>query len=391
MPSSMEYYRDLILGMLYPGATTRRPDSILGSIAETIGKVLQEAVDVSTQLRKEIFPHTAEQTLDEWEIAFGEPIAAGATVASRQSALVGRWRAQQPSTVRGIKDIVAEVLNPTHFFRDPLDDSDISWRFEAIDNNGTADENASRLQLSLGAVDGRWDDANELPVLRLIEIPDIGDNWILEVLLSGDGITVNDCAGGAVAYLDDDNAIMAGAWQDGGAKAFRWGHILDDVATQPDTGDSGGVPTYPRWIVIERAGQTYTVKEGATLGALSTLGSVTTTAVFRKLGVFLFNDGATAASIDIDTIQARQTTKRNNVELIELVLSLFTPAQVAAGGLFRGFIHRDPIDAGTYSVEDAQRLIDKAKQAHTVLTVGESDNFLTDDGFSLTDRDILGA
>jgi len=391
MASTLEYYRDLILGMLYPGATTRRPTSILGSLAETVGKVLQEAVDVAAQLRKEIFPHSAEQTLGEWEQSFGEPIAAGATQASRQAALVGRWRAQQPMTPRGIRDILADVLNPTHFFRDPLDDASISWRFRAVDNNGSATEDTSKLQLALSTVDGRWDATNKLPVLRLIDIPDIEDDWTLEVHLKADGLVADVCAGGAVAYLDDDNAIMAGAWRDSGATRIRWGHLLKNVATLPADGATGGAIAYSEWVVIERVGTTYTIKTGDTLGSLTDLGSIETTIVFRELGVFLFNAAADPATIDIETIQARQLLKRNNVELIELAAGDLTATEIAAGDLFNGFVHRDPADAGTYSIANAQRLADKAKPAHTLLMVGESDNFLTDDDFSLTDRDVLGS
>lgn len=72
-----------------------------------------------------------------------------------------------------------------------------------------------------------------------------------------------------------------------------------------------------------------------------------------------------------------------------------TAAQAAAMGdvreIFRFFIFRDPNLPGTYYVTSAQELVDKIKPSHTLGYVIESNNFLTDDPFSLTDRDILGA
>lgn len=59
--------------------------------------------------------------------------------------------------------------------------------------------------------------------------------------------------------------------------------------------------------------------------------------------------------------------------------------------IYRFFAYRDPGLAGSYSVDDAQAELDRMKPSHTRGHVIESDNFLTDDEFSLTDRDILGA
>lgn len=72
-----------------------------------------------------------------------------------------------------------------------------------------------------------------------------------------------------------------------------------------------------------------------------------------------------------------------------------SPAFAAAIGdvreIFRFFIYRDPTLPGTYSVADAQALVDQIEPSHTVGTVIESVNFLCDDAYSLCDRDLLGA
>lgn len=54
------------------------------------------------------------------------------------------------------------------------------------------------------------------------------------------------------------------------------------------------------------------------------------------------------------------------------------------------FIFRDPSVPGSPDVPAAQRIIDQMRPAHTLGVVGQSRNFLCDDPFSLTDRDILG-
>jgi len=58
--------------------------------------------------------------------------------------------------------------------------------------------------------------------------------------------------------------------------------------------------------------------------------------------------------------------------------------------IYRFFVYRNPALPGTYFLASAQALVDKIKPSHTVGTVIESINFLADDPFSLTDRDLLG-
>ncbi len=58
--------------------------------------------------------------------------------------------------------------------------------------------------------------------------------------------------------------------------------------------------------------------------------------------------------------------------------------------IFRFSIYRDPNLAGSYDVAGAQDLVDAIKPSHTQGHVIESVNFLCDDPFSLTDRDLLG-
>ncbi len=58
--------------------------------------------------------------------------------------------------------------------------------------------------------------------------------------------------------------------------------------------------------------------------------------------------------------------------------------------IYRFFVFRDPVLPGFYDIAQAQAIVDEISHSHTKGYVIESDNFLCDDPFSLTDRDILG-
>ncbi len=58
--------------------------------------------------------------------------------------------------------------------------------------------------------------------------------------------------------------------------------------------------------------------------------------------------------------------------------------------IYRFFVYRNPALGGTWQITAAQALIDLIKPEHTLGYAIESNNFLCDDPYSLTDRDILG-
>lgn len=76
-----------------------------------------------------------------------------------------------------------------------------------------------------------------------------------------------------------------------------------------------------------------------------------------------------------------------------IVIEISRSDAVASGDerqIFRFFIRRDPSLPGTFSISSAQHIVDQMAPSHTQGFVIVSDNFLTDDPDSLTDRDILG-
>lgn len=79
----------------------------------------------------------------------------------------------------------------------------------------------------------------------------------------------------------------------------------------------------------------------------------------------------------------------NDVEVIETSRA----TAIAVGDdriIYQFFIYRDPLLAGSYDLVEAQRIIDVMAHSHTRGVAIESTDFLCDDPFSLTDRDLLG-
>jgi hypothetical protein len=124
----------------------------------------------------------------------------------------------------------------------------------------------------------------------------------------------------------------------------------------------------------------------------------------RELG--LASDGTTAERVARVVARLVAQQRYRPVDIQAALAPLFglssgsvvvierTVAQAAAMGdareIFRFFVYRNPALGGAYYLASAQALLDKIKPSHTVGHAIESINFLCDDPYSLTDRDILG-
>jgi len=395
MPSTnAEKFKAVLLDMYQPGAITRDPDSLHGHCVEEDANALARFKDAVDQLNEEIFPYTATDCLEEWETAFDVIPPPGATVAERQAVLLSRWRGAMPSNNAGIRAILAPLLNSEYQFRDRCDDNNVSARYEEITGGGEADEDANRLRVRIPAGnDGRWDATNKNFHARLLDIIDREDDYYLEVQYVTSISVGLGSAAGSVLYQDEENALIFAPWNVGSTTKLRFGMVLDNV---PIEVDSVALPSLPFWTQASRVHGVFYFKYGASLGALTQLCRYPATDTEatpinpRKLGLAAAN-GATfpLSEILVDDVQVKYGRQENNVEIIEHTL-----ATVPAGDpeeKFHAFVHRDPDDAGTYQLDKAQRELDRAKQAHTYMRIGESDCFRCDDPYSLTDRDVLGS
>jgi hypothetical protein len=119
-------------------------------------------------------------------------------------------------------------------------------------------------------------------------------------------------------------------------------------------------------------------------------------------------DGTGTTAERVEKIVARLVARQGfrPVDLQEALAGLLglDPAQVeiieissteAAGmddptQIYKYYVFRDPALGGSYDLEAAQELLESIEHSHTDGFLIESDDFLTDDAESLTDRDILG-
>lgn len=58
--------------------------------------------------------------------------------------------------------------------------------------------------------------------------------------------------------------------------------------------------------------------------------------------------------------------------------------------IYRFFIYRNPLTAGSYFLSSAQKVVDDLKPAHTIGHVIESVSMICDNQYSLCDRDLIG-
>jgi hypothetical protein len=373
-----------------PGVYSTSDDTLsnkeLRTFARALGDDGQVAVD---RLEREIFPHTAAECLTEWEALLGIVPLADATLVDRQAACLSVWRGAQPSTPKALRNMLASVLAPTHAFWDRFDDGTVSWRFIQRPGAGSIGEGAGILQLTVDeGVNSRWDAFNANGVLCTLELVDRDDSVTVMAKVQTDSLT--DGAHGGVTILESLTAAVRLRIHEGwtpGERRLVADEIEDGVVT---TIADAAAPDEPCWLVLERAGKAYTFKYGASLDALTTLHVHSATTLRpAEAGVFVGNNrpGYHAGSMSFAELRLRYGKQANNVELVEM-RAAHLPGD-APEDIFFAYVHRDVEDPGAYDIRTAQRLMDRCKQGHTLILVGESDSFCCDDPYSLLDRDVL--
>jgi len=391
MATKIEQYRDWLLAMLPPGAYNISPGGVIYSWAEALASLLANTEETTDSLELQTTPHRATECLDEWESLLDSPNATGATNKERQDALVSRWRLAIGVRLFGIRSVLAPLLNPEYNFKDECDAGDVSWRYTIIPGGtGADDEDTTRLRVAITAGDSRWNSLVKLQHLLLLPLIDKTDSYEIQVQLLGDGLN-NDTHCGIVLYSDEENAWLWGPYQDGaGVRTLAVTRLINnDLQVAVHT---VAIPAYPYWISASRdiESDTFSFKYGPNLGAMTTLITLPNPSFKRPVryaGIFARNGvGLNAAHIDIDDIYKQYDKQENNVEIIETPLKLIVAGQETQKFFF--FVHRDPTDAGTYNLDEAQLMLDRAKSGHTLGIIGESDAARWDDPYSLYDRDI---
>jgi hypothetical protein len=383
--SNHDYLRAVLQELLPPGGVSSDQASLIGYLCNALAKALEYGQDAADQLALEVFPHTAQECLDEWAKLFRHAHPPNAAEAEKQAALMGRWLAGAYPTVRGIRQALSPMLNSTIGFGDDCDDSDVSVRYEAYSVNGATSEDSTKLRIeALAAQDCRWDGTNENPEALFIDLANREAAFEVQALISAYSVGT-DCRAGVVVWENIFDAVYFGLHDVSGTLRLRCGRIEDGVVYGP--AETIAVPATPFWIQIRHNGGEYSFGYGASLGSLTTAATTYSglTIKPRKVGWYAANDATNLGQMDLDTTQIQYDDPEHNVEVIEHLAGW--------GGdenhVFSIFVHRDPT-TGTYDIGAAQNIADRIKHAHTLITVGESDCFRVDDSYSLTDRDVLG-
>jgi hypothetical protein len=371
----------------YPGETDRNGDATFHSdVCSCDADVLLSGQTAVEQLELEIFPQTAEETLDEWEAALQIDTALTA-VADRQGLAAGAARSPLLVTPKNLRAMLAELLQSVYGFWDP-GTFDVLAHYDVQHGLGLVTEGTSGLVAEGGspaALVWPGDDAHVSN--RLV---DRDDGFTLEAELqlatinaaTATGLFLSPGPGGS------GHGLFLGQEHFGGSAAIR--ALLYD-ADSGNWSSLGSIATVgpPCWYRIVRAGSLYHLRAGASLGALADVAvNVELPWRPRVWGVGSRSGGNTVSGLWQD-IRIAYSLLRNNVELHEYRADQI-PADDPAR-IFWAFVHRDPNDGGAYDLAGAQRICDRVKWGHSLIIVGESDCFRCDDPFSLTERDILGA
>ncbi len=375
----------------YPSIDGRGGQTFHYDVCEQDASLLTHARVAVEQLELEIFPQTAEETLDEWEAALQIDTVLTA-VADRQGLAADAARSPLLVTPKNLRAMLAELLQSVYGFWDP-GTLDVLAHYDVQQGNGYVAEDASGLALGAASPAQCSFDLGNDPhaTVRLV---DRADGWTLEAELQSAVIGAGSATGIFISpeplgRLGD--ALFLGMEHYGGSTAIR---ALLYTAADGDWSQLGTIATVgpPCWFRIVRGSDgVLQLRAGASLGALANVVSdLALTWTPRVWGVCTRNSGAWATVEGVwQDIRIAYNLLRNNVELHE-----YRADQIPDGDperIFWAFVHRDPDDAGAYDLAGAQRICDRVKWGHSQIIVGESDCFLCDDSFSLTDRDILGA
>ena len=385
------YYR-VMRSMLFPGLWPQDDDLAINKILRTDAKALSHAKRHVLQLEREIFPQTADECADDWADLLGVVFERDATLAQKQAALLAKSLGSLGSSLPALRRILYPLLLPTTAFYDGMDDDAVSPRY-TLEGNGTRSEATSVMSIALaGAVAGSWDGSTLAPDANRVffRVPDIADDFTLDVSINAYSFGANTAAG-IFCEADAQNVTQFVFGNRGASDEVRVDQILEGALAEDVDSMAAAAPAATRYLRIRKLAGELIFSHGASVATLAEFHRVDVRHKTRRIGWFVRNgSGVNAVSASFGECTLVMDTPHNNVEIVELTEAIVDVSGEAAD-IFFFFVHRRPGDPGEYSIAAAQRVLDSAKQAHTLGYVGESDIFLTDDEYSLTDRDILGS
>lgn len=356
------------------------------------------------QLASDAFPQTARNWLELWEADLDVVPKADATLGDRINAVLARWKGSRPSSLAAIREMLSPLLNPVTAFDDDFN-SDTIWQIYKLSGNGTKSQAAASNQQVLAATlgtDVEWSGTTRNANVVEYPLPDTEDGFTLWLYVTSATLGGNLTGCGMCLVRDDANALMFGPVEDGaGTQQMQLDSIIEG-AVMRDVGSQGialtAAPYYLR-ARYEPTTKIITFAYGASLSSMTDVATIERPWPLRSFGWFVRNDssnGSQSVSLAVEhddaadgtgfAVQLTMDTQHNNVRIHEHRLTTVGDAS----DIFFCFVHRPSSDSGDYDINNAIRICDRIKDAHTVVGVGESVAFLTDDPESLTDRDVLG-
>ena len=388
-PYAQIFYR--VLKRLGPPGLRPNDDEALTNIllrADCAG--LGDGQIVADRLLAEIFPHTAAEDLPEWEDLLKIVPAQGATIADRQDAAVSRWRGAAGCSLPELRAMLYPLLKPSWAWYDDFSSGLVLPQWDtAGQGQVTIASNRMRVEAVNGTgcqLDGDLEDG-ELATKRL---HDINDGWTLIGQINNATINLATAAG-LIAFRDYDNFYCLELTNKGAGVRLTVTKVVAGVQTEDVDTVNIAAPSLPEYLQITRAGTTLTFSYGDSATALTDLHSFNEEFVCRHVGMFARNSDVTKLQgfADWENVKLTHATPVNNVQILEKTTAIIGSAE--EWQIFHAFVHRDPADTENgYDVANAKRQMDRAAQGHTLITVGESAAFKTNDPYSLTNRDILG-
>lgn len=386
-PLYQRVYR-IAKGILLPGFWSDDDDALVNKVLRAECLLLAEGQLHADALQQEVFPHTASETVDEWAALLGVVFPAAATLAEKKVAIVSRWRASLGASLPDLRRTLYPLLKPETAFSTDFDAG--IYRFDAS-GNGTRTVASSYVALTVpNPTDGDWlaGNANTLGY----RLHDIDDGWTAQTQIASAATLGTDTAAGLVVFGDINNAVMLVAGDASGTPLLRYDRVVDGTLT---TGLAyAAIPSAPYYLQISRSktSGSLTLSYGADIDSLTELATIDWPfSKLRNVGIFARNVTASKNTVScaFGRFKLVHETPENNVEIYEQTKA-YCDLVGDASRIFEATVIRRPSDSGSCDLATAQRVCDSAKQAHTLIIVGESDEFLCDDDGSLCDRDLLG-
>lgn len=387
--------RRLLMDLYPPGAYPSEEDrngaaTFHRDICEMDATALADAQAAVEQLELEIFPQTAEETLDEWETALEIDTSTLATTAERQALVRDAAKSVQTLRPSTLREMLASLLSPTYGWSDP-GDADRLDLWDAQEGSGALGEDSAGLVATLTSPEaGDFEVYHDAHVTS--PFVDREDGWTFQAELQSATVGSGSAVGLFIsaARNGQGDSLFLGLEDAGAGVAIR-AMLYTDAAgdwSQLGTIATVGPPCWFRF--VRNTSGVLQLTAGASLGALaSVVADLELTWKPRVFGICARNVAPWNSVEGLwQTITVQYESEANNVRLFE-----YGTDQIPADDperIFWAFVHRDPSEGGSYDLTGAQRICDRVKHGHTLIIVGESDCFLCDDSYSLTDRDILG-